>query len=119
MKDCLFCRIANKKQEADIVYEDDKIMAFENIRPLAPVHLLVIPKRHIDSVNDINEEDGNLIGYIWSKIKEIAEIKNVQKSGYKVIVNVGKGGGQEIFHLHYHLLGGWKSSDDRDLPNMP
>lgn len=119
MRDCLFCKIANKKEEADIVYEDDKIIAFENIRPLAPVHLLVIPKRHIDSVNDIKKKDSDLIGHIWNKMKEIAEIKNVKESGYKVAANVGKGGGQEIFHLHYHLLGGWKSSEERDLPNMP
>lgn len=119
MKDCLFCKIANKKEEAKIVYEDDKIIAFENIRPLAPVHVLVIPKRHIGSVNEITKKDIELIGHIWNKIEEIAEIKSVKNSGYKVVTNVEKGGGQEIFHLHYHLLGGWKSVEDRDLLNMP
>lgn len=119
MKDCLFCKIVNKKQEADIVYEDESILAFENIRPLAPVHVLIVPKKHISTVNDIKEEDKELIGYLWNKIPQIAELKNVKESGYKVVVNVGEGGGQEIFHLHYHLLGGWKSKKDRDLPNMP
>jgi len=115
---CLFCKIATKREEADIVYEDDKIIAFENIRPLAPTHVLVIPKKHIESVNDIKEEDAELMGHLWSKIKEVAKKKNVEK-GYKVAVNVEKGGGQEIFHLHFHLLGGWKSKEERDIPGMP
>ncbi|MGM0439070.1 MAG: histidine triad nucleotide-binding protein [Patescibacteria group bacterium] len=119
MKDCLFCKIAQKKEDADIVYEDDKVIAFENIRPLAPVHVLVVPKRHIATVNDISEKDTELIGHIWKVMSKVAEEKQVKNSGYKVAVNVGEGGGQEIFHLHYHLLGGWKSAEERDLPNMP
>lgn len=119
MKDCLFCKIANKKEEAEIVYEDEKVIAFENIRPLAPVHTLVIPKKHIDTVNDIKSEDEDILGHIWGVMSKIADKKDVKKSGYKVAVNVGEGGGQEIFHLHYHLLGGWESDDERDLPNMP
>ena len=119
MRDCLFCKIANKKEEADIIYEDAKVVAFENIRPVAPVHVLVIPKKHISTVNDIEKGDRKLIGHIWSIMKLVADKKKVKESGYKVAVNVGEGGGQEIFHLHYHLLGGWKSEEDRDLPNMP
>lgn len=119
MKDCLFCKIANKEEDADIIYEDDKVIAFENIRPLAPVHVLIIPKRHIETVNNINKKDTELIGHIWNVIPKVAEKKQVKDAGYKVAVNVGKGGGQEIFHLHYHLLGGWKSAEERDLPNMP
>ncbi len=119
MEDCLFCKIAAKKEEAKIVYEDERILAFENIRPLAPVHVLVIPKRHISTVNDIKEEDAELIGHIWKKMKKIAEEKKIKGKGYKVAVNVGEEGGQEIFHLHYHLLGGWKSQKERDIPGMP
>ncbi len=119
MKDCLFCQIANKKEEADIIYEDEEVIAFENIRPLAPTHALIIPKKHISTVNDIKKEDKELIGHLWSVMKVVADKKNVKESGYKVAVNVGEGGGQEVFHLHYHLLGGWNSPEDRDLPNMP
>ncbi len=114
---CIFCKIVEKEQKADIVYEDDKIIAFKNIRPLAPVHLLVIPKKHIESVKEISGEDIDLIGHLWVKMKDIAKENDLK--GYKVAVNVGKEGGQEIFHLHYHLLGGWKSKKDRDIPNMP
>lgn len=115
--DCIFCQIAKKKQKANIVYEDDRIIAFENIKPLAPIHLLIIPKKHIKSVNAISKEDADLIGYLWTKIKEIAKIKNL--TGYKVIANVEKEGGQEIFHLHYHLLGGWKSKKEGKISDMP
>ncbi len=114
---CIFCDIADKKAEADIIYEDEKVIAFENIRPLAPVHVLVIPKRHIETVDDITEEDIEFIGHLWNKIKEVAEKKEL--TGYKVAVNVKEEGGQEVFHLHYHLLGGWKSKDERDVPGMP
>ena len=114
---CIFCQIAEKKAEADIVYEDDRVMAFKNIRPLAPVHLLIIPKKHIESVNEIKEEDGDLIGYLWTKVREIAKKEGLK--GYKVAVNVEKEGGQEIFHLHYHLLGGWRDEEERNLPQMP
>ncbi len=116
--ECIFCKIAQKKVSAEIVYEDKDIIAFENIRPLAPTHVLIIPKKHIESVNKIKEEDKGLIGSLWVSVKEIAKKKNLKK-GYKVAVNVEKGGGQEVFHLHYHLLGGWKDKNDRDIPDMP
>jgi len=119
MKDCLFCKIAKKEEDSEIVYEDDSIIAFENIRPLAPVHVLIIPKKHISSVNEVSKEDQNILGHIWVTMKKIAQKKGIKDRGYKVAVNVGEGGGQEIFHLHYHLLGGWKSSEERDIPNMP
>ncbi len=119
MKDCIFCKIIKKEEEAEIIYEDDLILAFENIRPSAPVHVLVVPKKHIETVNDIKKEDEEIIGHLWKKMREVAENKKIKKKGYKVAVNVGKGGGQEIFHLHYHLLGGWKSKKERDIPGMP
>ena len=119
MKDCLFCKIINGEEDADIVYEDDKILAFENIRPLAPVHVLIVPKKHIKTVNDISEEDEELIGHLWKVVEKVAEEKEVKDSGYKLAVNVGEGGGQEIFHLHYHLLGGWSSKEARNKPGMP
>ncbi len=119
MKDCLFCKIIKKEEDAEIVYEDQWVLAFENIRPLAPVHVLVVPKKHIATVNDIKEENEDLLGHLWKVMKRVAEKKKVKKSGYKVAVNVGEGGGQEIYHLHYHLLGGWESKDEMKKPGMP
>ncbi len=117
MSDCIFCKIREREAPAEIIYEDEKIMAFSNIRPLAPVHLLIIPKKHIESVNQIEKEDSEVLGHLFLKVKEIAKKMNLK--GYKVAVNVEKEGGQEVFHLHFHLLGGWERGEDRDIPGMP
>ena len=108
MEECLFCKIIRKEISADIVYEDEEILAFKDIQPAAPIHILVIPKKHIESINDIKPEDEVLIGKIYTKIKEIAEMQGVKDSGYRVIVNCGKDAGQEVMHLHFHLLAGKK-----------
>ncbi len=105
--DCIFCKIAKKEAPADIVYENDSVIAFKNIRPSAPVHFLVIPKKHIPSVNEVKKEERELIGELFLAAQKIAQEEGLQDSGYKLAVNVGKGGGQEVFHLHIHLLGGW------------
>jgi histidine triad (HIT) family protein len=103
---CVFCKIVNKELPAKVVYEDDLIMAFHDINPQRKVHVLVIPKKHIPSVNDITPENKELMGHLWVKIPEIAKKLGIAEDGYRVIVNTGKNGGQEIYHIHFHILGG-------------
>ena len=103
---CVFCKIVKKEIPAKVVYEDDRVMAFHDINPQAPVHILVIPKEHIPTVNDLMEEHKELIGHIFTVIKQIAKEMGIAESGYRVLVNCNRDGGQEIYHLHFHLLGG-------------
>ena len=105
MIDCVFCKIAKKEVSADILQESDKAVIFKDIHPSAPVHYLVVPKKHILSVKDISHEDEALIGHIVLMAKEAAEKLNL--SGYKLVFNVGRDGGQIIYHIHLHILGGW------------
>ncbi len=104
--DCIFCKIINREIPSNIIYEDDKIIAFHDVNPMAPVHGLVIPKKHISSLSEITCEDSDLIGHLVSMMPEIADKLNVKDSGYRVVVNSGKDGGQTVFHLHFHILGG-------------
>lgn len=106
MEECVFCKIINREIPADVVYEDNEIIAFKDIQPAAPIHILVIPKKHISSLAEINVDDEILIGKIYTKINDIAEEQGVKEKGYRVIVNCGKDGGQEVMHLHFHLLAG-------------
>ena len=106
MQECIFCKIINREIPADIVYEDEEIMAFKDINPAAPIHILVIPKKHISSLAELQIEDEAIIGKIYTKINEIAQLQGVKQKGYRVIVNCGKDGGQEVMHLHFHLLAG-------------
>ncbi len=106
--DCIFCKIINKGVPAEIIYEDEKIVAFKDIRPVAPVHILVVPKKHIPSVDRLEFEDRDLIGDLFLVTQGIARKISLAKSGYKLAFNVGRGGGQIIDHLHLHLLGGWE-----------
>ena len=106
MSDCIFCKIINKEIPASIVYEDDEIIAFKDINPAAKVHVLVIPKKHIAFLTDMNQEDEAIIGKIYSVVNKIAKDVGIFESGFRVIVNCGKDGGQEVEHLHFHLLGG-------------
>ncbi len=108
MNDCLFCKIIKGDIPSDKVYEDEEILAFKDINPAAPIHILVIPKKHISSLIDIEPEDEMLIGKIYSVINKIAEQQGVKEKGYRVIVNCGEDGGQEVMHLHFHLLAGRK-----------
>jgi histidine triad (HIT) family protein len=103
---CVFCKIVNGELPAKVVYEDDLVMAFHDINPQAPVHILVIPKEHIPTLNDLEERHKELIGHIFLVIKKIAQELGIAESGYRVIVNCNRDGGQEVYHLHYHLLGG-------------
>jgi len=107
MIDCIFCKIAKKEVPSEIVYEDKKVIAFKDIKPLAPMHLLIIPKKHIPSVNHVEIEDKSLMGELILAAQKIAKKKNLK--GYKLQINVGRDGGQLIDHLHIHLLSG-KSS---------
>ena len=108
MKDCLFCKIVKGEVPSNKVYEDDEILAFYDIDPAAPIHILVIPKKHITSLAHLEKEDEMLIGKIYGVINKIAEEKNFKEKGYRVIVNCGEDGGQEVMHLHFHVLAGTK-----------
>lgn len=103
--DCIFCKIADGSIPSKKVYEDDKMLAFYDIEPAAPVHVVMIPKTHIASANELNEENSAIIAHIYSKVPEIAE-KLGLKGGYRVVNNCGADGGQTVFHIHFHLLGG-------------
>jgi len=116
---CLFCKIANKEVPADIVYEDDKFIVFKDAEPKAPLHLLVIPKKHIPSVDSLESKDKELIGGLFLVAQKIAREMEAAKRGYKLVFNVGRGGGQLIDHLHLHLLAGWKSEKEINIPGMP
>lgn len=106
--DCLFCKIVNREIPSEFLYEDDDCVVFRDINPAAPVHLLLVPKRHIRSINDLEKGDLGLVGHLFEVAREMAKTQRVNASGYKLLFNVEKGGGQEIFHLHLHLIGGWK-----------
>lgn len=108
--DCIFCKIINKEIPSKIVYEDDEVLAFEDIAPQAPVHIVVIPKKHIAKITEIEKEDEALIGKIYSVINKIARVKQIAEEGFRVIINCGENGGQEVKHIHFHLLGGKKLS---------
>lgn len=104
--DCIFCKIAQGQIPCQKIYEDEKVLAFYDLEPQAPVHFLMIPKKHIASLNDLTAEDEALIGYIFSKIKTLAKELGIAESGYRVVNNIGKEGGQSVFHIHFHVLGG-------------
>ncbi|HET9963427.1 MAG TPA: histidine triad nucleotide-binding protein [Nitrospiraceae bacterium] len=106
MSSCIFCRIVEGAIPAKIVYRDDKALAFEDINPQAPVHLLIIPKRHIASVQDCQEIDESLLGHLLLTSVKVAGMKQVVESGYRIVTNVGRDSGQTVFHLHVHVLGG-------------
>ena len=104
--DCLFCKIISKEIKADIVYEDDRLLAIKDINPAAPVHLLIIPKIHVASLNEVGIADVELLGHIQLLASHLAEESGVAERGYRLVNNCGEWGGQSVLHLHYHLLGG-------------
>ena len=106
MSDCLFCRIPKKEIPSKAVYEDEQVYAFEDINPAAPVHVLIIPKKHISTLNDISDGDKELAGHLLFVAGKIAKEKGFAEAGYRTVFNVNKDGGQVVFHLHLHLLGG-------------
>ena len=106
MNDCIFCKIANKEIPSTIVYENDYVIAFDDLHPVAPVHTLVVPKKHISNIMELQDGDMQYIAEIHKAIQEVAKIKGVDKTGFRVITNYGEDGGQTILHLHYHVVGG-------------
>ena len=104
--DCVFCKIADGKIPSDVIYEDEDVIAFNDLDPQAPIHFLVIPKKHIESIASLEETDHKIVGHIFDVIKKIAKDKELNDKGYRVISNVGEDGGQTVPHLHFHVLGG-------------
>ena len=107
MSDCLFCKIVEGEIPSNKVYEDDRILCFHDVDPQAPVHVLIIPKKHIPSLDDLQEEDADLISYIMLKVKDIAADLGLE-NGYRLVNNCGEDGLQTVKHLHFHLIGGRK-----------
>jgi histidine triad (HIT) family protein len=106
MNDCLFCPIIGGEIPADIVFQTDTVIAFRDINPQAPTHILIIPGRHISTINDITDEDTQLVGSLFTAAREIAAQEGLADDGYRVVMNCGEGAGQSVFHIHLHLLGG-------------
>lgn len=105
-ENCLFCKIIRKEIPADVVFEDDQVMAITDVNPQAPIHILVLPKRHIATLNDLSDEDQMLCGYLPLTARRIAREKGIDESGYRVVMNCNSEGGQTVYHIHLHLLGG-------------
>ncbi len=105
---CIFCKIARKDIPAKIVYEDDQVLAFEDAKPQAPVHVLIIPHDHIEKVSDLKEKDALIAGKVIMAAKNIARSKGLDDSGYRIVMNCNRDAGQEVFHVHAHLMGGRK-----------
>jgi histidine triad (HIT) family protein len=106
MTDCLFCKIVQKTIPAKIVHEDDRTLAFDDINPQAPVHTLIIPKKHVEAVQDCGNQDADLLAQLLMTCANVAKQKGVAESGYRIVTNTGRDAGQTVFHLHLHILGG-------------
>ena len=106
MSDCVFCRMVERRIPTTVLYEDNLTLAFEDINPQAPVHVLVIPKRHVASLEEFTEADAPLLGHLLVVCAKLAKTKGIARSGYRVVTNTGAHAGQTVFHLHVHILGG-------------
>ena len=106
MTDCIFCKIASGEIPGDVVYQDDDVLAFRDLNPQAPTHVLVIPRKHIATLNDVEPGDAELIGKLYLAAQKVAEIDGIDESGYRTVINCGAGAGQSVFHVHLHVLGG-------------
>jgi histidine triad (HIT) family protein len=111
MEDCIFCKIANGTIPSKKVYEDEDTVAFDDIHPMAPVHVVIIPRNHIPTLMDVRKADMNSIGSMFIAAQEVARIKGIDERGFRVVINCDEDGGQVIFHLHMHVLGGGKLKD--------
>jgi histidine triad (HIT) family protein len=112
MENCVFCKIAKREIPAEFLYEDDYVVAFRDTHPIAPVHVLVIPKKHVENIADLDANDEVIAGRLIMAAKKIAEDLKISDNGYKLLFRVGEYGGQEVGHLHLHLLGGARLSED-------
>ena len=108
MSDCIFCKIINGEIPSEKVYEDDEVLAFKDINPVAPIHILVIPKKHITNLLEVKEENSYLIGKCYIAINKIVKELKIEKDGFRVIVNCGENAGQAVMHIHFHLIAGKK-----------
>jgi histidine triad (HIT) family protein len=108
--DCIFCKIVNGDIPADFIYQDESVLAFRDINPQAPTHILIIPKKHIERISDIDIEDADLVSKMVLAAKKIAQDESISESGFRLVFNNNKDAGQEVFHIHLHLLGGRKFS---------
>jgi histidine triad (HIT) family protein len=106
MHSCIFCKIKNKEIPSKIVFEDERIIAFNDANPQAPVHILLVSKEHFASLNDIPEEKKDVLSHLLLKARQIAQQEGISKNGYRIVLNTEKDSGQEVFHIHFHLLGG-------------
>jgi len=106
MSDCLFCKFVNGEIQPNTVYEDDEVLAFRDINPQAPTHILVVPKRHIPTLNDLQDADGALIGKLYLTAQRVAREEGLAEDGYRTVINCNEAAGQSVFHIHLHLLGG-------------
>ena len=104
--DCLFCKIAAGDIPADVVFESDEVLAFRDVNPQAPTHVLIIPRKHIATINDLPVEDASIVGDLFLTAQQIAADEGIADAGYRVVMNCNKGAGQTVFHIHLHLLGG-------------
>jgi histidine triad (HIT) family protein len=103
---CVFCKIVSNEAKATLVYRDDQVTAFRDLHPVAPTHILIVPNRHIESVGTLEPEDEPLVGHIFTVARRLAEQEGIARAGYRLITNTGANGGQTVFHLHVHLIGG-------------
>src|SRR5512137_404741 len=111
-EDCIFCKIVDGSIPSSKVYEDDDVLAFDDIHPMAPVHVIVIPKKHVPTLLDVPDEDGRLMDSLLKGVLEVAKRKGIAKKGFRTVINCNEEGGQVIFHLHAHVLGGKKLQDE-------
>ena len=106
MSDCLFCGIVEKRVKGHVLYEDGSVVAFKDINPKAPVHILIIPRKHIATLSDLSRADGEIVGDIFLVAAKLAQEQGIAQKGFRIVVNAGADAGQTVFHLHFHLLGG-------------
>jgi histidine triad (HIT) family protein len=106
MTDCLFCKIRDGEIPADIVFENDDVLAFNDVNPQAPIHIIIIPRKHISTINDVEDADEAILGRLFSVAKEIAKQRGVSDDGYRLVVNCNEKAGQTVFHIHMHLMAG-------------
>ena len=116
--ECIFCKIANHEMPTELIFENDKVVVFNDIRPHAPVHVLIVPKKHIRSINDIENDDREIIAEMVCVAKDMAKKLSVNESGYRLLFNVEQGGGQVIFHIHMHLFAGWEKKNECSTPGQ-
>ncbi len=110
--DCVFCKIAKREISTTIIFEDKDVIAFNDVKPIAPTHILIVPKKHITSVAEVKDADALIMGKLIVSAKKIADKLGISQKGYKLLIRVGRGGGQEVDHIHLHLLGGAKLSEN-------